>query len=521
MTSWSRKVQPIYEALDARNPKQALKLCDAVLKKSSIPLVRALKAVSLERTGRTEDAIVLARGEASAAVKAPPVDESVLSTLNIVFRAVGLIDEGTTAYEAACQIEPGNTELASQLFSAYLRSGAFAKAQMLAMKMFKQPNGEEYLFWAVTCLLLQVDEMSPPVQPSASFADAAAPPAAAKHLQLAAAMLGRADGQGKVCRPSHISLFLEVLRRQQAHAERLKLLESRSGLIGAPVDVLRFQAELHERMGDHASAIKVHSTLLLEHTPDAWSTLAAALRCALHDCGEGSKPCGKADLVASTRKLVTGLQATHPKARGPWLAEIALQLYACDRAAALRMLGAAHGDISKDSASCSVPNKPIQTEQQTGLQLSQQVQPLVNLLVSYFDKYGERAFCTLDTSPCLNAFVAWPAAQHELLGRLSGSMEPDSLPTELSLSWLQRFITLCNWRVACGSTREKPIEEVRRNLAHAQIETSPHGMHATLLSRSMHPPHHAASHLMHYVGVFGQCCPPINQPCYHMYLSLP
>ena len=44
----------------------------------------------------------------------------------------------------------------------------------------------------MTTHMLQVDEMSAPRQPSAEYADAPVPEAAAKHLQLAAAMLGRA-----------------------------------------------------------------------------------------------------------------------------------------------------------------------------------------------------------------------------------------------------------------------------------------------------------------------------------------
>ena len=162
MTSYNRKVSPIYEALDARNPKQAVKLCDAALKKASIPLVRALKAVALERMGRAEEATALAREEAAAVVKAPPIDDTVLSTLMIVFRAVGLVDEGGAMYEAAFQAEPDNTELAAKLFASHLRAEQYAKAQSLAMKMFKRPKGDEYVYWAVSCLVLQVDEMMSP-----------------------------------------------------------------------------------------------------------------------------------------------------------------------------------------------------------------------------------------------------------------------------------------------------------------------------------------------------------------------
>jgi hypothetical protein len=30
------------------------------------------------------------------------------------------------------------------------------------MKMFKRPKGDEYVYWAVSCLVLQVDEMMSP-----------------------------------------------------------------------------------------------------------------------------------------------------------------------------------------------------------------------------------------------------------------------------------------------------------------------------------------------------------------------
>ena len=44
-----RRLRPIYEALDSRNPRQAIKLCDAALKKGSFALIAALKAVALTR----------------------------------------------------------------------------------------------------------------------------------------------------------------------------------------------------------------------------------------------------------------------------------------------------------------------------------------------------------------------------------------------------------------------------------------------------------------------------------------
>ena len=60
LAEMSHKLGPIYEALDSRNPKLAVKLCDSILKKSGVPIVAALKAVALDRMGKGEEAFSLA-----------------------------------------------------------------------------------------------------------------------------------------------------------------------------------------------------------------------------------------------------------------------------------------------------------------------------------------------------------------------------------------------------------------------------------------------------------------------------
>ncbi|EWM20952.1 hypothetical protein Naga_100455g6 [Nannochloropsis gaditana] len=59
-----RKLQPIYNALDARNYKMAIKLCG---KKDMErwDIVKTLKAHALERMGRVEEALDLCREVAS------------------------------------------------------------------------------------------------------------------------------------------------------------------------------------------------------------------------------------------------------------------------------------------------------------------------------------------------------------------------------------------------------------------------------------------------------------------------
>ena len=134
-----RKLRTIYDALDAHNFKQSLKLCDAALKKAAdTSMVKALKAVTLERMGRTEEGLKLARDVASAL--APPADDHLLSTLNIVFKATGHSAEGAAAYASAFEQEPKNEELGASLFGAWLREREYAKAQQLMMKMYAARN---------------------------------------------------------------------------------------------------------------------------------------------------------------------------------------------------------------------------------------------------------------------------------------------------------------------------------------------------------------------------------------------
>ena len=140
-----RKLRTIYDALDAHNFKQSLKLCDAALKKAAdTSMVKALKAVTLERMGRTEEGLKLARDVASAL--APPADDHLLSTLNIVFKATGHSAEGAAAYASAFEQEPKNEELGASLFGAWLREREYAKAQQLMMKMCAARNSSAQLF---------------------------------------------------------------------------------------------------------------------------------------------------------------------------------------------------------------------------------------------------------------------------------------------------------------------------------------------------------------------------------------
>ena len=198
----NRRVRPIYDALDARNYKLSLKLCTAALQKSAdSSLIKALKAVTLERLGKPEEALALCRDV--AATLRPPADDTLLNTLMMVFKAVGHADEGTACFERAYEQETDNEELAHFLFGCYMRAQDHTKAQQLSMRLHKQfsASTQRYVYWAVTCMLLQTPADPPPEfcgESAKGAGQAPLPVTAVKQLTLAAAMLKRVTEQGKL-----------------------------------------------------------------------------------------------------------------------------------------------------------------------------------------------------------------------------------------------------------------------------------------------------------------------------------
>jgi hypothetical protein len=64
-------------------------------------------------------------------------------------KSTGQTAEATECYEAALAAQPDNEEYARELFFCYCRQCAYAKAQQLATKLYKQFALPQYLFWCV------------------------------------------------------------------------------------------------------------------------------------------------------------------------------------------------------------------------------------------------------------------------------------------------------------------------------------------------------------------------------------
>ncbi|KAG6609619.1 Mitochondrial inheritance and actin cytoskeleton organization protein [Phytophthora cinnamomi] len=93
-----------------------------------------LKAHCLERAGSVEEAPDICR---RVQLK-KPTDDTLLNTMNLVFKLVGSEHEMLPSYEHACAVSsPPDEGLFQSLFVAYARRGTFLKQQQMALKMFK------------------------------------------------------------------------------------------------------------------------------------------------------------------------------------------------------------------------------------------------------------------------------------------------------------------------------------------------------------------------------------------------
>lgn len=266
-----RRVRPIWDAVDSRQFKNALKLSTALLSKyPSSPYALALKALILERMGKNEEALTVCLNAKEILCTNDSnvfVDDLTLSTLQIVFQRLDHLDMATSCYEHACTKHPNNLELMMGLFNCYVREYSFVKQQQIAIKMYKTAGEERFLLWAVCSIQLQVCSGNGGV----------------KLFQLAEGLLKKHISSHGLHEPEALSVYISLLEEQHKYNDALEILSGNLGsLMMIEVDKLRLQGRLLARAGDYAAAADVFQKVL-ELCPDDWECFLQYLGCLLED----------------------------------------------------------------------------------------------------------------------------------------------------------------------------------------------------------------------------------------------
>lgn len=265
-----RRVRPIWDAIDSRQFKNALKLSATLLAKfPKSPYALALKGLILERMGKLDEAlsVCINAKELLFTNASILIDDLTLSTLQIVFQRLDHLNMATSCYEHACGKFPNNLELMMGLFNCYVREYSFVKQQQIAIKMYKVVGEERFLLWAVCSFQLQV------------FCGGGGD----KLLLLAEGLLKKHIASHSLHEPEALSVYISLLEQQSKYGDALEVLSGKLGsLVMIEVDRLQIQGRLLARAGDYAAAAEIFQKVL-ELCPDDWECFLHYLSCLLED----------------------------------------------------------------------------------------------------------------------------------------------------------------------------------------------------------------------------------------------
>ena len=310
-TGASRKLGPIYDALEHKQYKLAYKLAKQATQKYPKHLgLRALYAVTLERLGKVNEGLEVGRdvlremrntgGGGRTGENGSGLDEGVVNTLTIVFKAARRLDELQSTMEVIASEAKGPESVGAHrsLFNACARTFSFLKMQQCAMKLFKKTQDETYLFWAVTSAYLQHNSGG----------------GAAHVLALAETVCRKAvegaGGMGGVgaCGPDAVLIYVEVLFAQGKTAEAMRALRearekgAKTRLMGSQANMLECALCLGE--GDAAGAAR----LLEEHVkqnPEDWHAFRVLAMLLVAGPGECGDECGGSHLPQTMDAVVS------------------------------------------------------------------------------------------------------------------------------------------------------------------------------------------------------------------------
>ncbi|KAF6144813.1 hypothetical protein GIB67_038912 [Kingdonia uniflora] len=425
-----RRVRPIWDAVDSRQFKSALKLSTSLLSKyPNSPYAIALKALILERMGKVEEAlsVCLTAKERLYSDKLVFIDDLTLSTLQIVFQRLGHLDFATSCYEYACGKFPNNVDLMMGLFNCYVREYSYVKQQQTAIKMYKTVVEERFLLWAVCSIQLQV---------SCGNGEE-------KLLLLAEGLLKKHVVSHSLHEPEALLVYISVLEQQAKYGAALELLSGKMGsLLVIEVDKLYIQGRLLARSCDYVAAAEIFKKVM-EICPDDWENFLNFLGCLLED---DSRWCNG----------MLSDQIHRPRFVDCKLSHLADEVFDTRVSIASDFVETLQTNATSDSLRCPYLAK-LEIERRKHLYGTGDTVNLKEALLKYFCRFGHLACFATDVEMFFQ--VLSPDERTQLLTKFIESCEP---PHTAQLKVLGKSITIFKIRELIGTMFRLPVNKLER-----------------------------------------------------------
>ena len=126
------------------------------------------------------------------------------------------VEKICTLYSNASKLQPGNEELLSQLFTAYIRINDYKQQQTVALQLYKIKPRNPFYFWAVMSVVLQ----------AVRGPESKNPERRKLLLALAQKMVEKQITENKLESAQEIQLYLRILEYQEKYQESLDFLNT-------------------------------------------------------------------------------------------------------------------------------------------------------------------------------------------------------------------------------------------------------------------------------------------------------
>ncbi|KAI0054150.1 hypothetical protein FA95DRAFT_1579189 [Auriscalpium vulgare] len=387
-----RQIRPIYDAIDTGSNKSAIVGCNKLLKKyPKNDLLKALKALALVRSQKVEESLVFCE----EVLASKPTDDATLTAMMHVLRHLGRHADTVTMFEDALKRQPGNEELAMQTFFANVRTGNWKAGQQLATKLHKQFHADRYTYWSIMCAVLQASDSTTP----ANMRDLL--------FKLAHRLVTSAWNFTEL-HADRLYLHVSILKALNLYDDAQTLLESEQGqaICSRSLACDELRREIWKAKGLLQEEGKIAEERIVEKRDRNWLEFLSFLDATVPPSPQSaSNGTGLSTYEETPQRIIHAREV---------LTNVAEKDGTRDRSGLLALL-----ELEQRVRAHSLSSEPSR---------------LVDLLLQYFETFGDKAACYEDLKP----YITLDA---EELSRWTSYL--DGLPRSSStLSSLQRLINI-------------------------------------------------------------------------------